>query len=136
MRGYLRRLVYYMFALYVVSRLVPGFDVARDIRGFVGSAVVIMLAFTLLSPLIRFVLLPINIVTLGLFSWLTQVVVFYIALLIVPTYFSIKSWSFAGLSISQFGISVAPMYIGVFATIIIAALMVSFMVGLVQWILG
>lgn len=136
MRSYIRRVVYYMGALYAASLFIPGFAVAQSLNGFLIASVVVTLAFTFLSPLIRLVLLPINIVTLGIFSWLTQVVVFYVALLFVPMLFSIKSWTFAGWQAPQLGITIAPMNIGVFATIIIAALMISFIAGIVQWILG
>ncbi|PJE62454.1 hypothetical protein COU88_04935 [Candidatus Roizmanbacteria bacterium CG10_big_fil_rev_8_21_14_0_10_39_6] len=136
MRSYIRRVVYYMSALYAASLFIPGFAVAQSLKEFLIASVVVTLAFTFLSPLIRLVLLPINIVTLGIFSWLTQVVVFYVALLFVPMLFSIKSWSFAGWQVPQLGITIAPMNVGVFATIIIAALMISFIAGIVQWILG
>ena len=136
MRGFIRRVVYYMGALYTTSVLIPGFAIAQSLRGFIISSIVVTLAFTFLSPLIRFVLLPINIVTVGIFSWLVQVVVFYIALLFIPSLFSIKSWDFTGWSLSQLGVTIAPMNVSVFATVIIAALMISFMAGIVQWILG
>jgi len=125
-----------MGALYATGMFIPGFAVTQSIKGFLIASIVVTLAFTFLSPLIRFVLLPINIITLGIFSWLAQVVVFYIALSFFPTLFSVKSWNFVGWQVSQLGITIAPMNIGVITTIIIAALMISFIAGLVQWILG
>ncbi|MCR4329988.1 MAG: phage holin family protein [Candidatus Roizmanbacteria bacterium] len=136
MRSYIRRVVYYMGALYATSILIPGFSVMQSAKGFLIASIVVTLAFTFLSPLIRVVLLPINIITLGIFSWLAQVVVFYIALLFFPTLFSIRSWNFVGWQVTQLGITIAPMSISVFATIIIAALMISFIAAVVQWILG
>lgn len=78
-------------ALFVTSRLVPGFVVQTFGSAFVASAVVGLFNMTL-RPLLLLLTLPINILTLGLFTFVVNAIVLKAAAAILKD-FDIKGWS-------------------------------------------
>lgn len=72
-----------VFALFVVSYLVPGF-VLTDIWAAVVAAIVIGVVNTFIKPIVQIIALPISIVTFGLAALLINVVLLYAVSLVVP----------------------------------------------------
>ncbi len=125
MKGITRKLVFYSTALFLVSQIIPGFMLKGEVWGILIAALVLTVAFHLIEPVIRLVFLPINLITLGFFSTIIHAVVFWAALQFLKEYFTIEPWRFSGWEFSPLGITVAPLNIGVIATIFIVAFLVS-----------
>lgn len=130
-----RKLVFYSVALLVVERFVPGFVIKGPLLGLLIAAGVFTIAFNLVEPIIRLILLPINLITMGLFSILIHGAVFWAALQFLTRYFTIQQWQFSGASYAPLGITISPMEIGVVATVIIAATLLSFCVAVFEKII-
>jgi putative membrane protein len=77
-------------ALLLTAYLVRGFTVKNFVAALL-AAVVIGLANTFIWPLLMFLTLPINILTLGLFTFIVNAAVLRIAAMVLPG-FSIDSW--------------------------------------------
>lgn len=77
-------------ALLVTSKLVPGFKVA-GFRSALWAAIVIGLANILIWPLLIFLTLPINILTLGLFTFVVNGAVLKICASLLKG-FDINGW--------------------------------------------
>lgn len=78
------------FALIVTSFLVPGFR----LNGFVSAllaAIVVGFLNAILRPILIFLTLPINILTLGLFTFVVNAIILKIAAAIIKG-FEISSW--------------------------------------------
>jgi putative membrane protein len=71
MSGFFARLVLNAFALWLTSELVAGIQVAGPLSLFV-AALVLGLFNTVLRPLLLFLTLPINLLTLGLFTFVVN----------------------------------------------------------------
>ncbi|MCR4326721.1 MAG: phage holin family protein [Candidatus Roizmanbacteria bacterium] len=127
-----RKLVFYSVALLVVEWAIPGFIVKGPLLGLLIAAGVFTVAFNLVEPIIRLILLPINIITMGLFSIFIHAAVFWAALQFLTRYFTIQQWQFSGASYAPLGITISPMEIGVVATVILAAMLVSFCVAVFE----
>lgn len=86
-------LVYWLvsgLAVFLTSKLIRGFEVS----GFVSAllaALGIGLANSLLWPLLLFLTLPLNLLTLGLFTFVVNGMILKIAAALLPG-FSIHSW--------------------------------------------
>lgn len=96
-------------ALYIVTRIASGIVIERGLEGLLiaGAALTAMALFV--KPAINLLLLPLNLVTLGLFRWVGQAIALYLVDLIVPS-FSITGFNFAGFE-SVF-ISLPPLSLG------------------------
>jgi len=87
------RLAINVFALFVVEYLVPGFSLS-GIWTAVVAAVVIGIVNTFIRPVIQIIALPISILTFGIAAFLINVLLFYVASMLVPG-FVIESFTTA-----------------------------------------
>lgn len=77
-------------ALIVTAMLVPGF-IIRGFSGALIAAVIVGLVNILIWPVLFFLTLPINILTLGLFTFVVNAATLKIAAAITPR-FEIEGW--------------------------------------------
>lgn len=70
-------------ALIITSKIVPGFDVP-DFTTAIFAAIIIGIINTFIKPVLLLLTAPINLLTLGLFTFVINAVVLYLASLVVP----------------------------------------------------
>ncbi len=78
MRTLLVKILATMLSFYATASLIPGFRLDPTWQSYLIAAVIFLLFNLLVTPIIKLLLLPINLLTLGLFRWLTQVIVIYL----------------------------------------------------------
>lgn len=71
------------FALFFVMKLIPGIQIDR-FQNLLLATLVIGLLNVFLKPIIVLLTLPVNLMTLGLFTFVINGVIFYIAAQLVP----------------------------------------------------
>lgn len=64
-------------ALYLADKYIPGATITTDLKEFLYAALLLTLANVLVRPIARFVLSPIILLTLGLFSIVINAVILY-----------------------------------------------------------
>ena len=103
MKKLIRYYCYSTFSLWAVSQIASGITFGGGIRTLLitGGAVALVSLFA--KPVISLLLLPVNIVTFGLFRWLSSGIVLFIATLIVPD-FAVEGFNFNGLATPWFQI--------------------------------
>lgn len=85
----------------------------------------------LLVPLLKILFLPLNLLTLGLFAWITNVLALY-ALTTLVSDFKLLSYAFPGYNLSGF---VIPAYdLSPFFVAIVASFMIGFITHFLQWL--
>ena len=129
MKTLIRTWVFYTLAIFLVSEIIPGFKINTDLRGLLLSGLCLALMFNFVNPVLKFLFLPINMLTLGLFSFVSQVITFYLFLVLWPDYFQIKTWEFAGFSLSGFGITINPFTVTNLLTIILSTGLISIIIA-------
>jgi len=101
MRWLLRSLITTGLSLYLVSLILPGFTLSGGLTRLAVTAVILTLATKLIKPLINLVMLPINLMTLGLFRWVTHAFTLYLVAWLSPdltiTGFTFNQWHFSAL---------------------------------------
>ncbi|EKD62188.1 MAG: hypothetical protein ACD_52C00276G0003 [uncultured bacterium] len=93
-----------VFALYIVASIVPGV-IIRDLWSAVVAAVIIGVINTFLRPILQILALPVTILTFGVFAFLINVSLLYLAASIVDGFVITNFASAVVASIALFFIS-------------------------------
>lgn len=132
MRDFIRQSLLNSFSLYLVAAIYPGLIIPQNLWQLLW----IGLAFTLLNllakPVLKLILLPLNLITLGLLSWLVQVLVLVMAVKLLPTLQVVPAvlppWH-------QSGFSVPALSLNIWLSFILASLSLSLVYKLLDGIL-
>lgn len=131
MRFLLRPLFIYIVTLAVLSRILSFIHFSGPNTVLLAALALFMLN-VVLKPFIKILLLPINIITLGLFSWLIHVVVIFLATLAVPG-FSLTAASFPALIIGHY--MIPAIHLSIIWTYVLFSFLLTLTVGFFDWLL-
>lgn len=95
MKRILRHYAIDTFSLWVVSNVARGMVFEKGISTLLVAGVALTGVFLLAKPVINLLLLPINLITFGLFRWVSSAVVLYIVTLIIHD-FKITAFIYGG----------------------------------------
>ncbi len=131
MKTLLRYFLINLVSLYTATRLIPGLTYSGGIKSlFLGAAAFMLINF-IMVPLLKILFLPLNLLTVGLFSWLINVLALY-ALTTIVSDFQLLPYTFQGLYISGFNIpqtDLSPFLVAVAASFVIGVI-----THFLQWI--
>ncbi len=131
MRTLLKHFILDTISLYMVSQAVMGIVFAEGMFTLFLAGFVLMLANMIIKPVLNILLLPLNMVTLGLFRWIAYAITFYLVTLVVPG-FKLGDFIFKGFN--SYWFSLPPITIsGVFAFVAFA-FVISYMSTILRWI--
>ncbi len=130
MKTLLRYFLINLVSLLVATRYIPGLTYAGGIKSLLIGAAAFMLINFLLVPLLKILFLPLNMLTLGLFAWITNVIALY-ALTTISD-FQLIPYNFSGFTYNEFTI---PAYeLSTFLVAIIASFLIGLVTHLLQWL--
>lgn len=95
MKNILKHYIVDTISLYLISQAVSGMYFENGINSLFLAGLGIMLTSFLVKPIINLLLLPLNLLTFGLFRWISSSITLYIVTLVVPG-FSIHEFFFSG----------------------------------------
>lgn len=133
MKRFLRHYAIDTFSLWAVSQIAQGLVFEKGIESLLLAGVGLSAATLLARPAINLLLLPLNLITFGLFRWVSSAIALYLVTLVVPG-FKIVGFHFAGLSSKWFDIPSLD-FKGVLAYLgfsFILSLMTSFIYWLIK----
>lgn len=131
MKSILRRIVFYSVALFLVAQALDGIKIDGGLTTYVVGGIALSILFLIVKPILSIVTLPLNIITLGLFSFLTNAIILYLLTILVPN-ISIAAFKFNGFSFWGF---VAPqLQVDNFFAFVIASVLLSLIVGFLRWL--
>ena len=131
MKTILRSFLINGLALWLITQIGSGIIFLRGTETLIITAITLGLFNLFVRPLINLLLLPINILTLGTLRWLVNVITLYLLTLIIPG-FQITGFAFTGFSL--FGISFPAFVLGAFGGFIAISFLLSFISGLLFWL--
>jgi putative membrane protein len=120
------------FSLWVVTQIAGGLVFEKGIYTLLLTGAAIAAVSFLAKPVINILLLPLNLVTFGLFRWVSSAVVLYIATLIVPR-FKIINFTFIGFSTQWIDIPAMNLK-GLFAFIAFSFIL-SIITSFIYWLI-
>jgi len=114
-KKYLRLFLVNFLALWLVGRFIPGVHFIEGYESIALTALVLTLVGFLIKPLIGLLLLPINLLTLGAFRWLINVITLWLVTLLVPQFkisaFIFESFSYKGFVVPQMSLNIFWAYV-------------------------
>lgn len=131
MKKYLRAYLVLFASFFIASNLIPTITFEGGFKTLALATLVLTAFNFFIKPILNLLLLPINLLTLGLFRWFVNVFVFYIMLLIVPQV-KIKPFVFPGYS--HEGFIIPSLELGFFWTLVLVCFIISFTTGLLYWV--
>lgn len=118
-------------ALWWSSLLVPGLLIEAKVLTMVLAAVALTVLNKTVKPLIKLFLLPINLLTLGLFGWVSNVITLFIITKVISgvriAAFSFPGWEYSGFIVPSISFSVIAVYI-------VASIVISLLAAGVRWL--
>lgn len=118
-------------SLYLLSKAFPAFRIEGTLKAFVTAAATLSLLQVLVRPVLELVLLPVNLLTLGVFRWVSSVAILWLLAALVPG-ISILPFHFEGFSYQ--GVVIPEANLTVFWSIVVSAFLLSSIAALVNWI--
>jgi putative membrane protein len=128
MRGLIKHFLIDTVTLYLISQAVSGIVFIEGTYTLFLAGFVLMLATLIVRPVINILLLPINLITFGLFKWVTYAITLYLVTLVVPG-FHLADFIFKGFNSYWFSIP------GISLSGILAFIAFSFVISTVSSIL-
>jgi putative membrane protein len=118
-------------SLWAVSSLASGMVFESGTRTLLMAGVGLMFASLFAKPVINMLLLPINLITFGLFRWVSSAVVLYIVTLLVQD-FKIAHFRFDGFTSKWFDLP--PLYFEGMLAFVGFAFMLSIITSFLYWL--
>ena len=130
-KKHFRAFVFNLVALWVATRIIEGVFFEDGYQTLLLAALALTLINLLVRPLIKLLLLPINLLTLGLLRWVVNVIALYLVTLFVPQ-FKVVSFFFPGFSYQ--GITIPSIELGVFWVYVLTSFFLSFVTSFLFWL--
>ena len=122
MKTILRAVFLNLVTLYLVAMFYSGLTIDNQPTTYLAAAAVWTLLNKIVKPIIKLLLLPINLLTLGLFSWVVNVIPLFLL-----TYFikgvAILAYTFPGISYQ--GFIIPQMHFNLIISYVITSLVLS-----------
>lgn len=132
MKRILRTTLINTLALYLISAAISGFVVDGGLLSYLVGGFALALLFIFLKPLISFISFPLNAVTLGAFSVLGNVLIFYLLTVFVQD-IQVTAFTFSGWA--AYGFKIPSIDFNVFFTFVIVSVLQSLIVNFVAWLM-
>lgn len=121
MKTILRLFLINLVSLWTTTNIITGLSYTGGIRTLFIAASAFMLINLLLVPVLKVVLLPLNLLTLGLFAWVSNVIALYVLTTAVPA-FRLTTYIFPGVDYQGFilpAVELTPFWVAVVSSLLI-----------------
>ena len=132
MKTILRRIAIYTFTLYLLPFIIPGVKISGGLGTlFIGGAALAFM-FLILKPILNIISFPINLITLGLFSIITNAFILYLMTRFVD---GIKISPFTYNSFSYLGFSTPAVGFSIYFAYVFTAFVISLIESSLSWLM-
>ena len=132
MKKLLRTIFVNAVSLVFVANFFPGFSFDSNLLILFLAAFVFTAINFYIKPIIKLFLLPVNLLTLGMFRWITGVICLFLLTVIIPE-FNIKSFDYEGLSLEGFAVPVV--HFSIIFSLIVSSFFISMTSSFIYWLL-
>jgi putative membrane protein len=116
----------------MISQVLPGVNVNGGFFTYIFGGMALTILFIVLRPVLNILALPLNLVTLGMFSFLTNVIIFY-ALTVLVAGISITAFTYPGYEYA--GFIVPKIYFNTLFAFVIVSFLQSLIVSFLSWLI-
>lgn len=132
MKTILRAIFLNLITLYIVTLFFPGLTITNNLIIFLYAAIVWTLLNKVVKPIIKLLLLPINLITLGLFSWVVNVITLFLLKYFIKGV-AISAFTFSGFTYQ--GFVVPQMHFSLLFAYIITSIILALVHSALIWLL-
>lgn len=133
MKGILRNVLLYAFALYITQIIFPGLVLHGGIRTLVVGGILLAIGFKILKPVLSIISLPFNLLSLGLFSVFITAFILFLITLIFPS-IDVRPFNFYG--ISFWGIEIHKFYVSLLLSYCLISVTIYLITKVINWLFG
>lgn len=131
MKSLVRNVSFYGFSLFLLTVFLSGVRVSGGFPSYLVGGIVLTLLFFLVKPVISLISFPLNLISLGLFSFVTNALMLYILTVLVPS-ITIRAFEFSGLSFG--GFIIPRFFLNTFFAFIVSSFILSLIMGFLTWL--
>ena len=132
MKAFFRRVLLNLLVIYLVDSVFPGFSILHDVKTLITAAIIWLLLNKFVKPIIKLLLLPINLITLNLFSWAVSIITLFLLPLLVSG-ISISPYDFPGLNYQ--GFSVPLFHLSYFFSLVVTSCFFNLFHNFFTWLI-
>ena len=132
MKGILKKTIFNAISLFILSQVITGVKISGGIQTLLFSGFVLSLLFIVLKPILSIFSLPLNMVTLGLFSFITNAILLYLLTIFVPNVI-VSQFTFNGFNFAGFIIPVIKF--NTISAFIVSAAVLSLLINFFNWLI-
>ena len=131
MRKFIKVYAIDTYSLYLASQVASGLVFENGLKTLLLAGVGLTVASHLAKPIINMLLLPLNLVTFGLFRWISSAIALYLVTLIIRD-FGVSGFVFGGFSASW--TQIPAFAVSGFLAFIAFSLLISTFASFIRWI--
>lgn len=131
MKSFIRNLVFYSIALFLLPILLAGVKISGGFGTIIFGGFTLTLLFMFVKPLLSIVTFPLNVITLGFFSFLVNVFLLYLLTVFIPA-IRIQSFLFSG--VEFLGFIVPQIQVNTIFAFLTTAFIVYSITSLLSWL--
>ena len=133
MKGILRNVLLYAFALYLTQMIFSGLVLHGGIRTLVVGGILLAIGFKILKPVLSIISLPFNLLSLGFFSIFITAFILFLISLIFPA-IDVRPFTFYG--ISFLGIEIHKFYVSLLLSYCLISVTIYLITKVINWLFG
>lgn len=118
-------------AIAVLATFMSGISYGGRYEGLLLASGVLTLTNMVLRPIIKILMLPINLITFGVLGWVIQVLIIYLVTIMVPS-FTINAFDLGPVSV--FGILLPKFVLSQFWALVVVAFSITLIRKIIRWI--
>jgi putative membrane protein len=133
LRLFLRSISINFASIYIAILILnPVISYVGGIQTLLWAALIIALVNLFVRPIINLLLLPIHLITLGLFRWVANLATLYIVTILVP---NLKIHAFISPRIDTGFLIIPPVHFSAFGSFILATITLTLVFHFLYWLL-
>lgn len=132
MRFLIKKYIINTISVYLISQLISAVVITGEGYALLYSSLILSLLLLLVKPIINLIMFPLNLITLNLSSWIINIIIVYLWIILVPG-ITINYWQFTG---GNFGwLILSPMTFSRWQVIILTGILLTLTIRFLNWIL-
>ncbi len=132
MKYILKKYITITVSLILLTQLITAIKISGNWRDFLFASFWLTVIYFIGRPVANLIMLPINLLTLNLFSWIINVLVFYIWTIISKSVI-INSWDFTGLNIGP--IVLTSFKFADWQVVILSSILLTIIIQFMEWLI-
>lgn len=132
MKSLIKKYIINLLAVYLISRLVNAVVISDNGYTYFYASLFLSLLLMLVKPVINLIMLPLNLLTLNMTSWLLNIIIVYVWIILSPGV-SVSSWYFSGGNLGP--LMFAPVTFPRWQVIILTGILLTLIIRFLNWLL-